>query len=145
MSALPSFSPLFEDPSESENLGKISNFLGILTSDYGHFLPKKLLEMYPNASELAEMLGLQRTQVYAKKLPLKKGSPLRKRIINLVIASDLASILMEKDADKICQWLTAPNFMLFGESPLEVIMRGEGEPLILWLRERAGFKPGAAF
>jgi hypothetical protein len=146
MPALPHLSSHFERSPDLEDLGKIHNFLGILTPDYNHFLPKRLLEIYPNASDLAQMLELQRTQVYSKKgFPLKRGSSLRKRLIYLVIATDLAYALLDKDVDKTCHWLTAPNFILFGETPLEVIMRDEGEPLISWLMERLGLKPGAAF
>jgi hypothetical protein len=146
MPALPHLSSHFEGPSDLEDLGKIHNFLGILAPDYNHFLPKRLLDIYPHASDLAQMLDLQRTQVYSKKpLPLKKGSSLRKRLIYLVIATDLAYTLLDKKVDKTCHWLTAPNFILFGETPLEVIMRDEGEPLISWLMERLGLKPGSAF
>lgn len=146
MPALPYLSSHFEGSDDLEDLGKIHNFLGILTPDYNHFLPQKLLEIYPNATDLAQMLELQRTQVYLKKaISLKKGSSLRKRLISLVIATDLAYVLLDKDIKKTSHWLTAPNFILFGETPLDVIMRDEGEPLIGWLMERSGLKPGSAF
>ncbi len=63
------------------------------------------------------MLDLQRTQIYAKTIALKKGSNLRKRLINLVLATDLAYGLLDKDIEKTSHWLTAPNFVLFGETP----------------------------
>ena len=34
----------------------------------------------------------------------------------------------------------APNAMLFGDTPFEVCMRGEGEKLIEWLNQRLGRK-----
>jgi hypothetical protein len=39
----------------------------------------------------------------------------------------------------------SPNVELAGESPFEVILRGEGEEVIHWLLERTGKRPGAAF
>ncbi len=138
MPALPYFSSPFEGSPDFDELGKIQNFLGILTPDFHHFYPKRLLEIYPNATDLSQMLDLQRTQIYAKTIALKKGSNLRKRLINLVLATDLAYGLLDKDIEKTSHWLTAPNFVLFGETPLEVIMRDEGTPLIAWLMERSG-------
>jgi hypothetical protein len=145
MHALPHrFGP---DPTpEFEELGQIQNVLGILAPDFKYFFPKRLLEIYPNATDLAQMLNIKRTQIYSQKgILLKKGSSLRNRMIDLVQATDLAYALLDKDVNKTCHWLIAPNFILFGETPLEVIMRGEGEPLITWLMERLGLKPGSAF
>lgn len=147
MPALPHLTSHVEGSSpDFEELGKVRNFLGILAPDFNHFFPKRLLEIYPNATDLAQMLDLQRTQLYSKKgIPLKKGTSLRKRLIYLVLATDLAYALLDNDIEKTSHWLTAPNFILFGETPLEVIMRDEGEPLIGWLMERSGLKSGSAF
>jgi hypothetical protein len=146
MTALPHFFSPFDHFAEMSDLGKISNYLEILAADYKHFFPQRLLEIYPNATDLAQMLDLQRTQIYTKRgIPLKKGTSLRKKLISLVIAADLAYKLLDQDVEKTCHWLSAPNFILFGETPFEVIMRDEGEPLIAWLKERLGYKSGAAF
>lgn len=124
-------------------LGEIQNYLGILSpDDWRYFFPKALLEICPNVSDLAHYLGIQRTQLYQEKVSLKKDD---KRIIHLVIASDIVYILLKKDRQKTVRWLCTPNIKLFGDSPFEAIMRGEGEVLIAWLKQRAGIAPGQAF
>lgn len=129
-----------------KELGQIHNYLGILDTSHDprHFSSESLMRICSNKSDLASLLGVQRTQLYQKTLPLKKGTKLRSRIIHLVIATDLVYQLIENDQGTI-EWLTAPNTFLFGDSPLEVIMRDEGEVIISWLLERLGRKPGVAF
>ncbi len=127
--------------------GQIRNYLGILDTVYNpkSFSSEPLMQICSNKSDLASLLGVQRTQLYQKKLPLKKGSKLRNRIIHLVMATDLVYELMEQNQKQTIEWLTAPSTLLFGDSPLEVIMRDEGEAIISWLLEKLGRKPGAAF
>ena len=129
------------------DLGEIQNYLGILDTSHNpqHFSSKPLMQICSNKTDLASLLGVQRTQLYQKTLPLKKGTKLRSRIIHLVMATDLIYELMENDQEKTIKWLTTPNILLFGDSPLEVIMRDEGNTIILWLLEKLGRKPGAAF
>ncbi len=129
----------------NEHLGEIKNHLGILIAGYNHFSPRLLLEACPNVTDLAEMLGIQRTQLYTDRISLKKGTKLRKRIIQLVIATDLAYHLLGQSKEKTLHWLATPNLIFFGDTPLEVIMRDEGEIIISWLMEREGLKPGSAF
>ncbi len=128
-------------------LGQIHNYLGILdtSQDPRHFSSEPLMRICSNKSDLASLLGVQRTQLYQKTLPLKKGTKLRSRIIHLVMATDLVYELMGNDENKTIDWLTTPNTFLFGDSPLEVIMRDEGKAIISWLQEMLGKKPGAAF
>lgn len=128
-------------------LGQIHNYLGILDTARSphHFSSKPLLRICSNKSDLASMLGVQRTQLYQKSLPLKKGTKLRSRIFNLVMATDLVYELIGKNKEKTLDWLTAPNTYFFGDSPLEVIMRDEGESILNLLMEKLGRKPGAAF
>jgi len=130
-----------------QDLGQIHNYLGILDTNRSpnHFTSKPLLRICSNKSDLATMLGVQRTQLYQKSLLLKKGTKLRSRVIHLVMATDLAFELLGKNEEKTLNWLNTPNTFLFGDSPLEVIMRDEGDVIIQWLHERLGRKPGAAF
>lgn len=144
MAALP-IDRRYPDEFTKENLGEIQNVLHILSPDFKSFSPRLLIKAYSHVTDLADMLGVQRTQLYLEQIPLKKGSKLRNRIIQLVIVTDLAYILLGKSEKKILRWLVAPNLIFFGSSPLEVIMRDEGEMVISWLMERAGRKPGAAF
>lgn len=131
----------------NERLGQIHNYLGILDTSHNprHFASEPLMRICSNKSDLASLLGVQRTQLYQKTLPLRKGTKLRSRIIHLVMATDLVYELMKNNQKKTIEWLTTPNTFLFGDSPLEVIMRDEGEVIISWLLERLGRKPGAAF
>lgn len=128
-------------------LGQIHNYLGILDTSHNprHFSSEPLMRICSNKSDLASLLGVQRTQLYKKNLPLKKGTKLRDRIIHLVMTTDLVYELMKNDEVKVIKWLTTPNTFLFGDSPLEVIMRDEGDSIITWLLEMLGKKPGAAF
>lgn len=129
-----------------KDLGQIQNYLGILDTIHNpqHFSSEPLMRIWSNKTDLANLLGIQRTQLYQKNLPLKKGTKLRGRIINLVMATDLVYELMGND-QKAIEWLIAPNTHLFGDSPLEVIMRDEGDVIISWLLEKLGRKPGIAF
>lgn len=135
---------MYKEP--ARELGQIHNYLGILDTSHNprHFSSKPLMRICSNKSDLAGLLGVQRTQLYHKTLPLKKGTKLRSRIIHLVMATDLVYQLLDND-QKTIEWLTTPNTFLFGDSPLEVIMRDEGDAIISWLLERLGRKPGAAF
>lgn len=135
---------MYKEP--THELGQIHNYLGILDTSHNprHFSSESLMRICSNKSDLASLLGVQRTQLYHKSLPLKKGTKLRSRIIHLVMATDLVYQLFENDR-KTIEWLTTPNTFLFGDSPLEVIMRDEGDAIISWLLERLGRKPGAAF
>lgn len=128
-------------------LGQIHNYLGILDTSHNprHFSSESLIRICSNKSDLASLLGIQRTQLYHKTLPLKKGTKLRRRIIHLVMATDLIYQLFSENDQKTVEWLTTPNTLLFGDSPLEVIMRDEGDSVISLLLERLGRKPGAAF
>lgn len=128
-----------------ENLGAIRNHLQLLSADFHYFFPKQLLKIYPNATDLADLLGIQRTQLYLKHIPLKAGTKLKKRIIQIAIATDLAYDLLGQSQEKTLHWLTAPSLVFFGDSPLDVIMRDEAEAVIGWLLERSGLKQGYAF
>jgi hypothetical protein len=130
-----------------QDLGQAHNYLGILDTPTNprHFFSELLIRICSNKSDLANILGIQRTLLYQKKLPLKKGTKLRSRIMHLVIATDMVYELLRNDKSKTLAWLIAPNTFLFGDSPFEVIMRDEGEAIISWLMEKLGKKPGAAF
>jgi len=46
--------------------------------------------------------------------------------------------LFEGDKENAINWFNSPNTLLFGESPFEVCIRGEGKLLIKWLKDRLG-------
>ena len=57
-----------------KDLGQIHNYFGILdvSHDPRHFSSESLMRICSNKSDLASLLGVQRTQLYQKTLPLKK-------------------------------------------------------------------------
>ena len=43
------------------------------------------------------------------------------------------------------KWYESKQDFLFGKSPQQVVMEGDGQLIIEWLETRLGLKPGAAF
>ena len=74
MTALPNFISPFENFPDPKGLGQIRNLLGILTPDFGHFFPKKLLAIYPNATELAQNARSSKDSNLFKKHTFKNGN-----------------------------------------------------------------------
>lgn len=74
---------------------KINNYLGILDTDHRYFSSESLMRICSNKSDLASLLGVQRTQLHQKMVPLKKGTKLRSRIVDLVLTTDLVYELMK--------------------------------------------------
>ena len=62
--------------------------------------------------------------------------------MQVVIGTDLAVELFGDNTEEAVNWFQTPNTLLFGESPFEVCIRGEGKILINWLMGRLG-KDGA--
>jgi hypothetical protein len=128
---------------EAPDLGSIQNRLGILSGDFKKFKPEAFFEATGlTGTQLAKVLKVQRPLLYRESLPLKK---LRTPIIQLVLATDLAFNLLANSIAETKRWLMSPNIELSGESPFEVILRGEGEEVVAWLLERSGKRPGTAF
>ena len=92
---------------------------------------------------MARTLEVHRPRVYREEILIEKT--LRKRVVTLVWAMDLAFELLGKEDDKTKVWLMAPNSAFGGDSPFEVIMRGDGNHVVDFLLERSGKKAGAAF
>jgi uncharacterized protein (DUF2384 family) len=127
------------EPLRSWELGTIKNSLGILSEDGSKFKPDKFASLTGlGKTELEKITGISRPQFYKKEILIKPSSKILKRIVSVVIAADLAFELFGEDKKETSSWLMAPNAMLFGDSPFEVCMRGEGEKLIQWLNQRLG-------
>lgn len=123
----------------AQDLGSFRNALGILTSDLKQINTKGLLAATGlNPSQLQKITGVARPQFYRKSVSLKQSPKLIKRIKSLVMATDIAYELFDKNIKETAAWLMSPNTVLFGESPFDVCMRGEGEGLINWLNQRLG-------
>lgn len=120
-------------------LGTIKNRLGFLSSDLQGFNPNRFLDLTGlKAVDAAQALGKTRTAMYKDFIPFKPSDELKKKIIDLVIASDIAFTLFNKDEKETARWIVAPNTFLFGSTPFEICLRGDGTPLIKWLLDRAG-------
>ena len=129
--------------SGASDLGSIQNRLGILSNDLKKFKPGAFFEVTGlTGTQLAKILKVQRPLLYREALPLKK---LRTPIIQLVLATDLVFELLENNITETKRWLMSPNVELSGESPFEVILRGEGKEVVSWLLERSGKRSGVAF
>ncbi|MCX7977494.1 MAG: hypothetical protein N2578_00665 [Bdellovibrionaceae bacterium] len=127
-------------------LGRIKNYLGILSADKKSVRPDVLRGVTGlGATELARQTSFTRQQLYEEKLPLKLSDKLMRRIIHLVIATDEAFELLNHNHQETALWLMEPNAAFFGATPFEVCLRGDGEELIKWLRTRSGKMAGTGF
>ncbi len=63
----------------------------------------------------------------------------------IIVKATLWANELFKDAKKAEQWLTSINPQFQGDSPLEVILRGDGSHVIRFLEERLSRRSGSAF
>ena len=121
------------------NLGRIRNRLGILSEDLRKVRPQRFVEVTGlGSAEIARRLEKARPQVYREEISVDKN--LMKRIVELVMATDLVFDLFKQSIAETRKWMMVPNTITFGDSPFEVCMRGDGKILIDWLRVRSGNK-----
>lgn len=125
------------------NMGVPENKLKILSSDLKYFVPKRFFQYSPlNKTGIAKAAGINRKTLYSEQIQLSTLKKLKVGIMQVVIGTDLAIELFNNDIENAINWFQAPNALLFGESPFEVCIRGEGKFLINWLMGRLG-KEGA--
>lgn len=124
---------------KNNGLGTIQNHLGFLSSDQQGFNPNRILDLTGlKAVEASAALGKSRTAMYKEYIPFKPSDELRAKVIDLVMAGDIAFLLFNKNIDETARWIVSPNTLLFGSTPFEVCLRGDGKPLLKWLLDRAG-------
>lgn len=124
---------------KSIGLGDIKNHLGFLSSDQQGFNPNRILNLTGlKAAEASSLLGKNRTTMYKEFIPFKPSDKLKSKVIDLVMAGDIAYLLFDKKVEETARWIVSPNTLLFGSTPFEVCLRGDGKPLIKWLMDRAG-------
>ena len=129
----------------ASDLGSIKNQLGFLSSDYKKLRPRNLMQATGlGAAKLATLTGSLRTHIYREEIPLP-SSKLKKIILDLVQATDLACELFQNDLGETRRWMMLPNSMLFGQSPFEACFAGKGAGLIEWLNTRLNRIPGSAY
>jgi hypothetical protein len=130
---------------KARDLGSMRNSLRFLSDDGSRLRPKAFMDATGlGAAQLATSLGRQRTHMYREEIPLPT-TKLKKCIIDLVIATDLAFELFQCNMDETCRWMMLPNTMLFGKSPFEACFGGHGDSLIEWLNTKLNRIPGSAF
>ncbi len=129
----------------ARDLGALQNALGILArEDRSKFHPQAFASATGlSPSKVSRTLRVPRPNLYRVVIPIPKHFV--DTMLQLVIATDLAFVLMAKDVEETKRWLMTPNTILLGVSPFEAIMRGDGPAIIKWLTERSGHQPGAAF
>lgn len=126
----------------AQQAGTIRNHLGILTTDKKKILPERLLSLTgTNPTQMSAVTGISRPQLYKKEIPVMPSNSFVKRILDVVVVTDLAYELFNKNAKETGAWLTTPNSLLFGDSPFEVCMSGQAGALKKWLLERLGQEP----
>src|SRR5262249_832674 len=124
--------------------GKIHNSMGFLSEDHKYLLPQTFMTTtHLNSTEAAKELGTNRQAMYKNQIPLKPSSKLKERVMAVVSATDVAYELFDRNHDETAKWLVTANILLFGKSPFEVCMRGDGQKLVEWLLDRAGVKPAS--
>lgn len=125
------------------NMGAPENRLKMLSPDLQYLVPKRFFEYSPlNKTDIAKQAGINRKTLYSDKVKLSTLKKLKKGIMQVVIGTDLAIELFDNKIEEAVNWFQTPNTLLFGESPFEVCIRGEGKFLINWLMGRLG-KDGA--
>lgn len=125
-------------------MGTVKDHMGLLTDDRLHLRTAAFRTVTGlSPSEMARTLEVHRPRIYREEILIEKT--LKKRVITLVRALDLAFELLGKNSAKARVWLMAPNSAFGGDSPFEVIMRGDGSHVGDFLMERSGKKAGAAF
>lgn len=127
----------------AEDLGTLRNSLGILSPDRTRIVPEKFLEAtHLSATMLSDKLNVKRPTLYRKTIPIPSSR--QREMIQLVLATDLVFELT-RSLPETGKWLMSPSSILFGDSPFEVILRGDGNAIIAWLNQRTGKVAGAAF
>lgn len=125
------------------DMGAPENRLKMLSTDLQYLVPKRFFEYSPlNKTDIAKQAGINRKTLYSDKVKLTTLKKLKKGIMQVVIGTDLAVELFGDNIEEAVNWFQTPNTLLFGESPFEVCIRGEGKFLINWLMGRLG-KDGA--
>lgn len=125
--------------SSVDNIGTPSNSFEILSPDHKELIPRRFFEYSPfNKTEIAKEAGINRKTLYRERVKLSTLKTLKKGILQVVIGTDLTLELFEGKKEDAINWFKAPNTFLFGESPFEVCIRGEGEFLLTWLKDRLG-------
>lgn len=128
--------------SKAHEYGKFRNALGILSADGKNIIPQNFLKVTGlGPSDVASRGNISRPQLYKKEIPIKVSTKFIKRVIDIVMVTDLAYELFGNNHEETKSWLMSPNSLLFGDSPFEVCMRGDAERLKKWLLERLDRKP----
>ena len=53
-------------------------------------------------------------------------------------AFDLATVLFNGNVFEVNKWMQTPSDLLFGDSPTQAILSGDGQVVIDWLKGRTG-------
>jgi hypothetical protein len=128
-----------QNNTDAFGLGHIGNHLGFLSDDQRGFNPHRILGLTGlSAVDVGALFEKNRTSMYKDYIPFKLSDELKVKIIDLVMAGDIAYILFNKNVEETARWIVSPNTLLFGATPFEVCLRGDGKPLLRWLTDRAG-------
>ena len=129
----------------STDLGAVRNVLGFFSPpDFQKINPKALMEATGySGTALAQELAVNRTRVYRETVSVSPA--VQKAVFDLMIATDIAHSLVGGNTEETKKWLVTPNLAFFGDTPFRICLRGDGQTLIDWLKQRAGLVAGAAY
>ena len=128
---------------KAKNLGTTPNHFHLLNPDLTKFYPQKFLDLTKlNPTVAAKKIGISRPNFYKDEISLAKNEKLTKKIMEFIVSADLAFELLGENKKETLLWLSSPNTAFFGDTPLEICLRGEGRRLIEWLLTRLGKGPG---
>ena len=126
--------------------GGIHNHLGLLNDAHNAFYPNRLLEITGESpTSGSKKVNIPRANFYKEEVRFKRNKDLERKIIDFVVVGDLVYELMKGNMKEVVIWLTSPNIELFGDSPFEICLRGDGKKVMEWLYIRLGRSSGAAF
>lgn len=126
--------PSIAQTHRSMGTGLVNRF-GLLSLDQKKVRPEAFQEIGNLRKVTAsKFLETSRPQMYAKEITVKPTT--LKKIKHLVLITDYAFELFNESFEETKKWLLTPNEFLFGDTPFEVCMRGDGESLVQWLRNK---------
>ena len=124
-----------------QNVGEIKNYFGLLTKDFQKVDGvnyRKFLNGHFTSEEAAKKINKKsRASIYHEEISIPKDF-IEKYLVPIVIAADYAYLLFDKDAERAKNWILLPNSYFFGRSPFNICIEGNGQEVILFLKDRLG-------
>jgi len=122
-------------PNISSNLEKISDKIGYITSNGKAVKKAPLLSLLGSQVIIARLLNVSRQAVNQQE-HIKINPEAQYRISLLVQSSNLLITIFDNDQNRAMDWLSSPNEYFLGKRPVDLIIEGNGQELVDWLKAR---------